>query len=57
VRRCDGAKRRDSRYRWGRSLDWIKCKNPDASAVKREAEEDLATRPRHSTGKLVLLPK
>jgi hypothetical protein len=24
----------------GRTLDWIKCKNPDSPAVKREAEED-----------------
>jgi bifunctional non-homologous end joining protein LigD len=34
------SKRRDSRYRWGRSPDWIKSKNPDAPAVKREAEEE-----------------
>jgi hypothetical protein len=26
--------------RSGRSPDWIKIKNPDAPAVKREAEED-----------------
>ena len=31
---------RDSRYRSGRSPDWIKSKNPDAPAVKREAEEE-----------------
>jgi hypothetical protein len=24
----------------GRSPDWLKMKNPDAPAVKREAEED-----------------
>ena len=24
----------------GRSRDWLKLKNPDAPAVKREAEED-----------------
>jgi hypothetical protein len=24
----------------GRSPDWLKVKNPEASAVKREAEED-----------------
>jgi hypothetical protein len=34
------SKRRDSRYRSGRSPDWIKSKNPDAPAVRREAEED-----------------
>jgi hypothetical protein len=31
------SKRRDSRYRSGH---WIKSKNPNAPAVKREAEED-----------------
>jgi bifunctional non-homologous end joining protein LigD len=31
---------KDSRYRSGRSPDWIKSKNPNAPAVKREAEED-----------------
>ena len=34
------SKRKDSRYTSGRSLHWIKSKNPEASAVKREAEED-----------------
>jgi bifunctional non-homologous end joining protein LigD len=34
------SKRRDSRYISGRSLHWIKSKNPEAPAVKREAEED-----------------
>jgi hypothetical protein len=34
------SKRKDSRYRSGRSPDWLKMKNPDAQAVKREAEED-----------------
>jgi bifunctional non-homologous end joining protein LigD len=34
------SKRRDSRYRSGRSPDWIKSKNPAAPAVKREAEEE-----------------
>jgi len=29
-----------SRYRSGRSPDWLKIKNPEAPAVKREAEED-----------------
>jgi ATP-dependent DNA ligase len=32
--------RKDSRYRSGRSPDWIKTKSPNAPAVKREAEED-----------------
>jgi ATP-dependent DNA ligase len=35
------SKRRNSLYRSGRSPDWIKSKNPNAPAVKREAEEDL----------------
>jgi ATP-dependent DNA ligase len=34
------SKRRDSFYRSGRSPDWLKSKNPNAPAVKREAEED-----------------
>jgi bifunctional non-homologous end joining protein LigD len=34
------SKRRDSRYRSGRSPDWIKSKNSSAPAVRREAEED-----------------
>jgi bifunctional non-homologous end joining protein LigD len=34
------SKRKDSPYRSGRSPDWLKMKNPEASAVKREAEED-----------------
>jgi hypothetical protein len=34
------SKRLGSRYRSGRSADWLKMKNPDAPAVKREAEED-----------------
>jgi ATP-dependent DNA ligase len=34
------SKRRNSRYRSGRSPDWIKSKNPSAPAVRREAEED-----------------
>ena len=33
-------KRLGSRYRSGRSPDWLKFKNPAAPAVKREAEED-----------------
>jgi hypothetical protein len=34
------SKRKTSRYRSGRSRDWVKSKNPAASAVKQEAEED-----------------
>jgi ATP-dependent DNA ligase len=39
---CEGmvSKRLGSRYTSGRSRDWLKCKNPNAPAVKREAEED-----------------
>jgi ATP-dependent DNA ligase len=34
------SKRRDSAYRSGRSPDWLKMKNLDAPAVKREEEEN-----------------
>jgi ATP-dependent DNA ligase len=34
------SKRRDSPYRSGRSPDWLKCKNPDSPAVRREDEEE-----------------
>jgi hypothetical protein len=34
--------RKDSPYRSGCSPDWLKMKNADAPAVKREAEEDWA---------------
>jgi bifunctional non-homologous end joining protein LigD len=34
------SKRLGSMYRSGRSMDWLKMKNPAAPAVKREAEED-----------------
>jgi ATP-dependent DNA ligase len=39
---CEGivSKRLGSRYRAGRSPDWLKFKNPQAPAVRREAEED-----------------
>jgi ATP-dependent DNA ligase len=39
---CEGivSKRLGLPYRAGRSPHWIKVKNPDAPAVKREAEED-----------------
>jgi bifunctional non-homologous end joining protein LigD len=45
------SKRRESFYSSGRSPHWIKTKNPDAPAVKREAEEDWGGwtgKPRHS---------
>jgi bifunctional non-homologous end joining protein LigD len=34
------SKRKESAYRSGRSPDWLKMKNADAPAVKREAEEE-----------------
>ena len=34
------SKRLGSRYVSGRTRDWLKMKNPEAPAVKREAEED-----------------
>jgi bifunctional non-homologous end joining protein LigD len=34
------SKRRGSIYRSGKCKDWLKFKNPNAPAVKREAEED-----------------
>jgi len=34
------SKRKHSMYRSGRAPDWLKMKNADAPAVKREAEED-----------------
>jgi bifunctional non-homologous end joining protein LigD len=34
------SKRLGSIYRSGRSLNWLKFKNPDAPAIRREAEED-----------------
>ena len=34
------SKRKGSRYRSGRSEDWLKSKNPKCPAVKRESEED-----------------
>ncbi len=39
---CEGivSKRLGSSYRRGRSPHWVKVKNPNAPAVKREAEED-----------------
>jgi bifunctional non-homologous end joining protein LigD len=40
------SKRLSSRYRSGRSSDWPKFKNPEAPAVRREAEEDWGRTPR-----------
>jgi len=39
---CEGivSKRLGSPYRSGRSAHWVKVKNPNAPAVRREAEED-----------------
>jgi bifunctional non-homologous end joining protein LigD len=34
------SKRKESAYRSGRSADWLKMKNADAPAVKREEEEE-----------------
>ena len=34
------SKRLGSTYRSGRTNDWLKFKNPEAPAVKREAEEE-----------------
>jgi hypothetical protein len=36
------SKHKNSRYVSGRSLHWIKSKNPHAPAVKREADIDWA---------------
>jgi bifunctional non-homologous end joining protein LigD len=44
------SKRKDSAYRSGRSADWLKMNNPEASAVKREAEEDRADEIATDTG-------
>ena len=33
------SKRKDATYRSGRSLDWLRSKNPACEAVRREAEE------------------
>jgi bifunctional non-homologous end joining protein LigD len=40
------SKRKDSAYRSGRSPDWLKMKNPEASAVKREEEEEWGKKKR-----------
>src|SRR5215469_10048294 len=48
---CEGivSKRLGSTYRSGRSPLWLKVKNPNAPAVKREAEEDWGNK-RSSNG-------
>ncbi len=38
------SKRRDSAYSSGRSPHWVKAKNPNAPAVRRELEEDWSWR-------------
>ena len=40
------SKRKDSPYRSGRSPDWLKMKNADAPAVKREQEEEWGNKKR-----------
>jgi bifunctional non-homologous end joining protein LigD len=40
------SKRKDSAYRSGRSPDWLKMKNADAPAVKREEEEEWGKKKR-----------
>jgi ATP-dependent DNA ligase len=42
------SKRLGSRYRSGRSPDWLKFKNPACEAVGREAEEDWGKAGRHA---------
>ena len=34
------SKRKDSTYRSGPSRDWLKSKNPESEAARREASED-----------------
>ena len=45
------SKRKASRYRSGRSPDWLKSKNPACEAVRREAEEDWGRRPMRARGR------
>jgi ATP-dependent DNA ligase len=53
------SKRKDSAYRSGRPPDWLKMKNSDAPAVKREAEQDGRGRGVNdlSAGALIILAK
>jgi hypothetical protein len=50
------SKRLGSRYRSGRSPDWLKFKNPAAPAVKREAQEEWGSR-RWSNGHALKLQR
>jgi bifunctional non-homologous end joining protein LigD len=45
------SKRKNSRYVSGRSPYWIKSKNPNAAAVKREAEEDSGRWPKRRSSR------
>jgi ATP-dependent DNA ligase len=45
------SKRKDSRYRSGRSSEWLKMKNPACAAVKREADEDWGRSSRVRAGR------
>jgi len=45
------SKRKGSSYRSGRSPDWLKMKNANAPAVKREAEEEWGQKEMAMTGK------
>jgi bifunctional non-homologous end joining protein LigD len=45
------SKRKGSRYRSGRSLDWRKSKNPVSEAVRRETEEDWSREGRQGGGR------
>ena len=53
------SKRLGSTYRSGRSPDWLKFKNPEAPAVKREAEEEWGKdkKPRLADGAKVMLQR
>ena len=53
------SKRLGSTYRSGRTSDWLKFKNPDAPAVKREAEEEWGKdkKPRQADGAKVTLQR
>jgi hypothetical protein len=45
-----------SRCRSGRSPDWLKFKNPEAPAVKREAEEDWGVKVKElQTGEKIII--
>jgi hypothetical protein len=52
-RGCEGigSKRKGSRYSAGRLPDWLKSKNPNSPAVRREAEEDWHWRRYYERGR------